>query len=88
MTLTLLPSVQSMIRTSERMDRLSASLPAFKATAMAEGEIAVLKSALDEASKADSPQAFLIWMDAAQFAVMRMEKHLAGLKAEIRRGKA
>jgi hypothetical protein len=78
----------ALIQTSERIDRFTQSLPAFKAFGMAKGEMSVIESALDEASKADSPEAFNIWMDAAQFAVMRMERHLTELKAEIKRGKA
>jgi hypothetical protein len=78
----------ALIQTSERIDRFTQSLPAFKAAAMVKGEQSVIESALDEASKADTPEAFNIWMDAAQFAASRMERHLSVLKAEIRRGKA
>lgn len=75
-------------RTSERIDRFATTIPAFRAMALVKGEMGVISEALDNASGADDGEHFSVWMDAAQCSLLRLERHLAALRAEIARGAA
>jgi hypothetical protein len=83
----LLAPVISMQRTVARMDRFARSLASFKAAVMVKAEAGFILDALDAASGADSSDSFDVHMTAAECGVLRMERHLAALKAEISRGR-